>query len=231
MTSTITLPAHYCGPPQSANGGYTAGALARVIDGPAEVTLRCPPPLDHPLVVTRDRERVLLRLGDELIAEAIPTTLDIDLPRPVTYDVALAASLTSPFRETTIHPFPGCFVCRPNRHKGDGLRLLPGRVPDSDLFAAPWVPNNVDDEILWAALDCPSSAVIYLDDKRPPPHVLGRIAAQIHRPPEPGAEHVIMSWLVDRDGRKVHSASAIYRPDTGVCAIARATWISLQQRA
>ena len=69
------------------------------------------------------------------------------------------------------------------------------------------------------------------DDERPPPHVLGRIAAQIRRRPEPGAEHVIMSWLLGRDGHKVNSASAIYRPDAGVCAVARATWISLQKRA
>ena len=108
---------------------------------------------------------------------------------------------------------PAASSCGPNRREGDGLRLFPGRVPGSDLFAAPWVPADVDDEILWAALDCPSSAVIYLDDERPPPHVLGRIAAQIRRRPEPGAEHVIMSWLIGRDGCKVNSASAIYGPD------------------
>ena len=88
MTSTITLPARFCGPPDSANGGYTAGALARYVDGPAEVTLRCRPPLDRPLIVVVEGERVLLRDGDQVVAEAIPATLDLDLPHPVAYDVA-----------------------------------------------------------------------------------------------------------------------------------------------
>jgi hypothetical protein len=227
MTSTITLPARFCGPPDSANGGYTAGALARYVDGPAEVTLRCPPPLDRPLIVVVEGERVLLRDGDQFVAEAIPATLDLDQPHAVAYDVAVEASLGSPFRDTTIHPFPGCFACGPNRHEGDGLRLFAGRVPGTDVFAAPWTPVDVEDVIVWAALDCPSCAVIYLDDDHPPPHVLGRLAAEIRRRPEPGAPHVIMSWLLGRDGRKVNSASAIYDPDGDVCAVARATWISL----
>jgi len=76
--------------------------------------------------------------------------------------------------------------------------------------------------IVWAALDCPSSAIIYLDDEHPPPHVLGRIAARIDRLPEPGTPHIIMSWLLGRDGRKVLAASALYDPDGRLCALARA---------
>ncbi|MBV8949641.1 MAG: hypothetical protein JOZ99_02110, partial [Actinobacteria bacterium] len=88
-----------------------------------------------------------------------------------------------------------------------------------------WVPHEVTDEIVWSALDCPSSAVIYLDTEHPAPHVLGRIAARIDRRPEAGSPHVIMSWLLQRTGRKVQSASAIYGSDLQLCAVARATWI------
>jgi len=37
----------------------------------------------------------------------------------------------------------------------------------------------------------------------------------------------VMSWLREHDGRKVHSASAIYDRDARLCAVARATWIRL----
>lgn len=224
---TITLPRRFCGPPGSANGGYTAGTLARHVSGAAEVTLRRPPPLDRPLTLERETERVLLRDGDGLIAEASGTTVDVHVPRPVDIETAGAAGLSSPFRDVAIHPFPTCFTCGPERDQGDGLRLFAGRVPGTDWFAVPWTPTEISDEIVWAALDCPSSAVIYLEDDHPPPHVLGRIAARVDQQPEPGKPHVIMSWLLERDGRKVLSASAIYDPAARLCAVARATWIRL----
>jgi len=227
MSESITIPRRFCGPPDSANGGYSAGALARYVDGPAEVTLRRPPPLGRPLRVEREEDRVMLHDGDDLVAEASPTTFDLDVPRPVEPETAAAASLTSAFRNLATHPFPTCFTCGPSREEGDGLRLFAGRVPGTDAFAALWTPDEVDDEIVWAALDCPSCAVIYLDDDRPPPHVLGRIAVRIDRPPVAGAPHVVMSWPRGHDGRKVHSASAIYDPGARLCAVARATWIRL----
>ncbi len=228
MSSSITLPRHFCGPPDSANGGYTAGTLARYVAGPAEVTLRRPPPLDRPLRVEQENGRVMLRDGDDLVAEAAAVRFDIDVPLPVDPATAGAASRTSPFRDFAIHPFPTCFTCGPGRAEGDGLRLFAGRVPGTDVFAAPWTPGDVRDEIVWAALDCPSCAVIYLDERHPAPHVLGRIAARIDHPPVSGAAHVVMSWLRERDGRKVHSASAIFDADARLCAVARTTWIRLE---
>ena len=227
MDVTVTLPTRFCGPPDSANGGYTAGTLARFISGAAEVTLRRPPPLDRPLLVEREARGVVLRDGDAVVAEASASTVDVEVPQPVDLDTAATASLSSPFRDTTIHPFPTCFTCGPAREQGDGLRLFAGRVPGTDCFATPWTPTDVGDEIVWAALDCPSCAVIYLDDDHPPPHVLGRIAARIDRRLQPGTPHVIMSWPLHRAGRKVLSASAIYDPEARVCAVARATWIRL----
>ena len=41
---TMTIPRRFCGPPNSGNGGYVCGTLARCIPGAAEVTLRAPPP-------------------------------------------------------------------------------------------------------------------------------------------------------------------------------------------
>ena len=45
----IIIDKRFCGPPNSGNGGYVCGRLARHIPGGAEVTLRAPPPLDKSL--------------------------------------------------------------------------------------------------------------------------------------------------------------------------------------
>lgn len=224
---TISIPRRFCGPPTSGNGGYTAGLLARHIDGPAEVTLRKPPPLERLLRVETDSAGARLMDGDALVAAARPTTLTVDPLPAVPLTAATEASATSPFLDTTVHPFPSCFVCGPERDNGDGLRIFAGRVPGTESFAAPWTPDEVDDLTVWAALDCPSCAVIYLDDDHPPPFVLGRIAVRIDTLPRAGEPHVIMSWQLARDGRKVFSASAISTSDGELCAVAQATWIEL----
>ena len=215
--ATVIMPRRFCGPPGRANGGYAAGTLARHVRGPAEVTLWRAPPLDRPLAVSREAARVLLRDGSHLIAEASTTTVDVDVPQPVDLDTARAASLSSPFRDSARHPFPKCFACGPERDDVDALRLFAGRVPGADRFATAWTPTDVSHEIVWAALDCPSAAVLFLDDDSPPTHVLGRISARIDHPPEAGAAHVIMSWPLGREGRKVFSASAIYDRAARVC--------------
>src|SRR4051794_26153021 len=46
---TLVLDPRFNGPPGSANGGYACGAVGELVDGPAEVTLRSPPPLGAPL--------------------------------------------------------------------------------------------------------------------------------------------------------------------------------------
>ena len=58
----LLVPARFCGPPSSGNGGWTAGAMAELVHGhPADhaepwpaitVTLRRPPPLDRAVPAT-----------------------------------------------------------------------------------------------------------------------------------------------------------------------------------
>ena len=98
----------------------------------------------------------------------------------------MAASATSTFRDASLHPFPTCFACGPDRAEGDGLRLFAGRVGDAAVFAAPWIPTEVDVPIVWAALDCPSSAPAFADPTVEGPFVLGRITARIDRLPTAG---------------------------------------------
>ena len=57
------------------------------------------------------------------------------------------------------------------------------------------------------------------------PMLLGRMALRELAPPVPGAEHVVMGWLLDEDGRKVRTCSALYTAAGEPLAVAEATWI------
>ena len=79
MHEQVTIDPRFRGPPDSGNGGYVAGLLARSVDGAAEVTLRRPPPLVRPLDIARRPDGgAILCDGGEVVAEAAPALLDID---------------------------------------------------------------------------------------------------------------------------------------------------------
>ena len=80
VSESFTIARRFRGPESSGNGGYTCGLVAGFVDGDAEVTLRRPPPLDRPLAVSREGSRVLVHDGPDLIAEGVPTHLDLDVP-------------------------------------------------------------------------------------------------------------------------------------------------------
>jgi len=220
------------GPPDSANGGYACGVVAAAIDGPAEVTLRAPPPLDRPLeLVAAPSGLVILRDGDAVVAEGRPTTVEIDIVAPV--DLAQATEAARAYPGFARHPFPSCFVCGPDRVEGDGLRIFPGPVAGRTVAAAPWTPHpsiagadgRVRAECLWAALDCPSYFGAEVASPVRMPALLGRLAARIERAPRVGEPCVAVGWLLERDGRKLHAASAIFAGDGELLGVARATWI------
>jgi hypothetical protein len=211
----LTIDPRYRGPDTSGNGGYTCGLVASLLEGDAEVTLRLPPPLGRPLRVERDGARVAVLDGDALVAEAEPATVELELPAPVSFADAEAAAL--PEGDPT-SPFPQCFVC--GRDRADGLRLFPG--PAGDVVAAPWVPQEVRPELVWAALDCPGaygSGAVGRGDV-----VLGRLAAHVERLPERGERCVVVGWPLGEDGRKVYAGTALFSGEEPL-AWGRATWI------
>jgi hypothetical protein len=128
-------------------------------------------------------------------------------------------------------------VCGPRREAGDGLTIFPGPVPGRDLAAAPWVPDasvcdghgHVHPEVAWAALDCPSWFGLATLAPGAPLAVLGRLAARIDQRPRQGERCVVHGWGIARDGRKLHSASALVSEERGLLAVARATWILLKE--
>ncbi|MFT3928099.1 MAG: hypothetical protein QM778_36560 [Myxococcales bacterium] len=242
----MRIGSRFCGPPASGNGGYTAGCVARLIQGPAEVTLRAPPPLDTELTLeSRDGGAVLLGPDGGLIAEGKPTTLELVLPASVGWDEARAATAHYVgFRE---HPYPGCFVCGPRRPAGiaPGLGLYPGAVRSPSgqaVVAAPFRPpaDLADDqgllkpEFVWAALDCPSwfGHAAYLEHV--PKILLGRLAVHIARRPRAegasavGEACVVMGWSLGQEGRRITCASALYDERGDCLAWGKAVWVELK---
>jgi hypothetical protein len=237
VTNSLTITARHNGPPGSANGGYTCGLLAQQVGAEGvEVTLLKPPPLEHALVATADGERVELRDDDELIAEAQPSELLLDVPVPVSEDELERAERGGYEHWTAKHPFPTCFVCGPAREPGDGLRIFPVELPGRDgLFGASWRPDaslaaddgSVRPEYVWAALDCPTSAPVanFADG---PPMVLARLTARLGCSVRAGERHSIISWPLARDGRKREAAAALYDSSGRLLCASKALWIELR---
>ena len=220
----MLIPARFNGPPGSGNGGWCAGVFATaagaVVGGPAfRVTLRVPPPLETTMEL---RDGAVLA-GETLVAEVVAGVDAGDGAAPVPFAEASEAARGYP--GLTAHPFPGCFVCGPDRAPGDGLRIFPGPLP-GDRTAAPWtVPDDVTAETMWAALDCPGGWAAIGPSGRA--FVLGRIAARVGELPAPGAECVITGSLSAVSGRKAIVDSAVYGPDGRRLASARATWLAI----
>ena len=73
MNDRIIIERKYCGFLDRGNGGYVCGIAAKYIQGTSQVTLWNPPPVDLPLDVEWTENRVLLKNGDVIIAEAEPS--------------------------------------------------------------------------------------------------------------------------------------------------------------
>jgi hypothetical protein len=222
MLAPLTIARRFRGPRTSANGGYAAGLLAQAVRAPAvEVTLRLPPPLERPLRVSRDGERLLLHDGDALVAEARPGDPAVAPPAPLTFAAAEEAARSA--GGWGAPDFDECFVCG-TRPEGDGLEIHAGRVPGREgLVATTWVAKDVRPEIVWAAIDCPGAYALRGDGRGEP--LLARITARIDRLPEEGEPCVVIGWPLDADGRKRHAATALYGADGEPLAVSRQLWI------
>jgi hypothetical protein len=203
------------------------GLVAQFIDGPAQVTLRTPPPLDRPLQVEKDGDAVALRDGEQLVAEGKPAASNFEVPAPVGLDEARAA--TEHYEWMHDHPYPTCFVCGPERVEDDGLRIFPSPVAGRDVYAAPWTPQPdvAGPEFAWAALDCPSGVVTNTFDDVGR-ILLGRLTADVTTAPRPGEDHVLTAWPIGRDGRKLYTGSALFTADGELLASANAVWIDVE---
>lgn len=228
---SFTVPARFCGPPDSGNGGYTCGLLAAALGGVQECTLRMPVPMAVPLEVERTTEGGQLRYAGKIVVEAKPATIDVTPPPPISTQAAREAMASSPAMDPC-HPFPTCFVCGPKRGMHDGLRIFPAPAT-GDIYVAAWVPDPefgdsrqlLRPEFLWAAMDCPTGFAAGFPTAGK--LVTGRLAVNQLNNIRTGADCLLMSWPLGIEGRKHFSAACLYQ-DGDLCAVARATWIRIE---
>ena len=241
----------FCGPPSSGNGGWTAGALAGLLDHDrpddraaawptVQVTLRKPPPLDTAMPVS---EGVAVDAAGEVVAAA--EVVDRVLLPVDAVSAEAASAATASYSGHVSHPFPTCFACGTARE--DGLRIFPGRVGDDDdgraRVAAPWTPDpSVAEDFhvyatgerraslaaTWAALDCVGGWAGDLEERL---MVLGRMTARIDTLPVVGEPHVVIGAARGRDGRKTFTASTLLDSDGRVVAVAEHVWFAVDAAA
>ena len=221
----LTIARRFRGPLTSANGGYTAGLLARELapdGGGVEVTLRQPPPLETALELVRDGERLELCHAGTLVAEARPSEPGLVAPLAPAFETALAASRRA--GGLGVPEFEECFVCG-TRPEGDGLEIHAGALESgSGLVAATWVAREPEFPLVWAAIDCPGAYALHGEGRGDP--LLARITARLERLPVEGERCVVVGWPIGEDGRKRHAATALYGDGGQPIAVSRQLWIA-----
>jgi len=231
MSSELLIARRFRGPPQSANGGYVAGMLARHLGGAVAVRLKSPPPLETGLRIETSAGQATLVHGDRVLAEARGREPAIDPPQCPSFADAERASRSSPV--WLAHPLPECFVCGTRRAEDGGLQIFAGALGEG-LHAAPWIPDDslcdaagrVRPEFIWSALDCPGGfAVNPAGDLI----LLGELCARIDGTVARGERCVVVGWPLGNDGRKRFAGSAVFSGSGRLIGLARATWIQPAQ--
>lgn len=224
----------FCGPPNSGNGGYVCGVLARGHEGPVTAVLRAPIPLDAELALeARDGGQALLGGEGALIAQGRPATQELpEPPPPPSLEAARAAAARHIGLTQRLHPI--CFTCGVQREEGDGLRVLPGRLDGAaeGVVACTWTPHPnfagedgvVASEVVWAALDCPGYfAWVEMEGRHGA--LLGTMSAEVLRPVRAGQEYVVVAWPISKEGRKEVAGVALYDAEGQLAGLAHQVWI------
>jgi hypothetical protein len=233
----LVIGQRYCGPPNSGNGGYVGGLLARDLDGPVKAVIRARVPLDAPLrLETRDGETFMTDAEGAVIGkgEAGDPAVLPEVPAAPSLAAAEAAGLRHPGHTERFHPI--CFSCGPQREEGDGLRVFVGQLDGAapGVSACVWTPHAAfaDDEglapveVIWAALDCPGFFAWVIKEGR---HgaLLGTMTGEILRRPPVGEPCIVMAWPLERDGRKEFAGVALFSASGELLARAHQVWITM----
>ena len=224
--TSVTVPGRFSGPIGFANGGWLAGMVAQASGcDPAEVTLRRPIPLD--VTLTLDHGRLLL--GDDLLVEVRVGEFNRDIPPVVSLTAARDAQSRTLVRSSP--EYGNCLVCGVDRP--DGYRLRPGSVTHhSDTVACVWQPASLEPPLdpsdviaaTWAALDCPG---VWTIDAPRDPMLLGRMTAQVLRPPTLTDDVIAVGQWHGREGRKMFTSTALFSVEGILLAHAEQVWIAV----
>ena len=230
----IVVSAQFRGPPNSGNGGYVCGLLARGLNGPIKGVLRAPIAIDTPLRLVRSAEGArLTSLTGDLIAEAGPGAA-ADLPAPPDCPALKAAREAGARFVGLGRPFhPVCFTCADALDEGFGLRVFVGQLEGAadGVVAGPWTPHaNFADpdglasvEAIWAALDCPGSVAWVVQGGGG--GLLGTMTCEILRLPAAAETCIVLAWPIEASGRKRVAGTALFSADGQLMARSRQIWI------
>ena len=231
----ISIAQQFRGPPNSGNGGYVCGVIARDIEGPATSVLRARVPLDIDLDLRREDGVMQLTDGQgAMVGTATPgdRALLPTPPEPPSRRDARAAGERYLGLDRPIHPT--CFTCGPERCEGDGLRVFPGQIEGAAAghVACVWTPHMdfadprglVPTEVVWAALDCPGFFAWVAKAGR---HgaLLGTMTGEVMRRPRASHEYIVMAWPLERQGRKETAGVALFAMSGELLARAHQVWI------
>jgi hypothetical protein len=232
----VVVAERFVGPPNMGHGGYVAGLFAEQVPGCLQVTLRKPTPVGRTLQLAADESGGWrLQDGDQLIAEAEPAVLDIDVPRPPALDEVARAEQRSPSLRPPRGVHPICFGC--GQHAQGGLRIFAGpceahgrRMVAGRFDARPFADSEgrLARKYAAAALDCAGAFAFIADDQRA--GLLGRIVIDTYRELDATAECVVIGWQIGAEGRKLFAGTALLDAQGTLCAAARATWFGAGAR-
>jgi hypothetical protein len=231
----ISFAPQFCGPPNSGNGGYVCGVLARDIEGPATSVLRARVPLDADLHLANDDDAVVLTDAEgALVGRAEPAS-HLELPQAPPapgLDAARAAGQRCRGIAERFHPI--CFTCGPERADGDGLRVFAGQLEGAEagMVAGVWTPHAafadaeglIPVEVVWAALDCPGYFA-WVEKAGRHGALLGTMTGEVIRRPTAGEPCIVVAWPLAREGRKELAGVALYDADGALMARGRQVWI------
>lgn len=243
----MRIEARFNGPPDSAHGGIACGVFAAAVD-PMQATVRlmAPPPLEADLQLRseQDGSQTILDTDNREVASVRPWDPpdDFEPISSVSFDQLQAArdhfiSVIGP--DGSNHAFPTCFGCGPARPDNDGLALFTGKIPDTSLYGAEWVPRGIGGEtvepwMVWAAMDCPSGAGPFnewVDYASGEIQLLGELSVSISELPVAGAVHQVLSRTIKRSGQRMISEVVVLAEGGANIARGRATWIHLSPSA
>lgn len=237
--SKIVIGRQFCGPPNSGNGGYVCGLLAKGLDGTVTSVLRAPIPLDQELgVEVGATANAMFNAEGTLIAEGRAAEAELpEAPPAPSLEEARAAGARYLGHEARFHPV--CFTCGTERTDGDGLRVFPGQVEGAEagVVACTWTPHEsfadadgrLATENLWAALDCPGYFAWVVREGR---HgaLLGTMTGEVRQRPKAGEECIVAAWPIAREGRKELAGVALYSASGELLARAHQVWIVMPPR-
>lgn len=227
---TITIGSRFRGSAAAAQSGYAAGRAASHVAGTVEVILRRPAPLEQDLIVeVDDEERVTVFDGAEIVMEVSPDA-ELLVEVPVDHDVISEIFSRGPVSGSRDHDRPHCFGCSLERKDGLGIATMP--VGTTGIWGTTWTPDRslpstgdfINDEVVWAALDCPGSLAASDPSGRPPGitgfPALKAMTVEVREQIRVGEQFAVLGWTLDHSDSTVDCGVAIIDKNHRVMAYA-----------